>query len=70
MIEIIMAVAAVVAMGRIADAEDQSQWAWVGITFALILLCFMLVPLPFVRIGAGFGLAFIGMIGYKVAANR
>ena len=70
MLELIVGILAVIAMVKIASADDQSPWIWGAITFALFIACVFLIPLPFLRVGIAFGLAFIGMITYKVAANR
>lgn len=71
MFELIVSVFAVVAMVRIASADDQSPLLWGLITFGLCVLSFMLMPgLPFIRVGIAFVVAFIGMIVYKVAADR
>jgi hypothetical protein len=70
MIEIFVSIMAVVAMVKIASADDQSPWLWGAATVALCVACIQLIPMPFLRIGIAFGLAFIGMIAYKVAADR
>jgi len=69
MFEIIVIVAACVAMYRIADSDGLSPWAWVGITLALCVASFV-IPLPLVRVAVAAVLAFVGMIAYKVVANR
>lgn len=69
MLEILMIVAACVAMARIASADDQSVGLWVGVTIALCLASLM-IPLPFVRVLLAAVAAFVAMIGYKVWQSR
>ena len=66
MLEIIVGIAAIVAMAKIADADDQSALLWGLITFALIVASLMLIPLPLIRVGIAFVVAIIAMIIYKV----
>jgi hypothetical protein len=70
MLELIVVALAVSAMVKVAAADGQSSLLWGSATFALSIVCIMLIPYPFLRIGAAFALAFCGMIAYKVAANR
>ena len=71
MFELIVGICAIVAMVKIASADDQSPLLWGAATFGLCVVCIMLMPgLPFLRIGIAIVVAFIGMIAYKVAANR
>jgi hypothetical protein len=70
MFEIIVSILAVVAIVKIASADDQSPWLWGSVTFGLCILCIMFIPLPFLRVGAAFVLAFVGMIAYKVVSDR
>lgn len=69
MLEIIVMVAAVVAIVRIASADDQSTVVWGFVTFGLCVLC-LAIPLPLIRVGIAFALSFVAMILYKVVANR
>ena len=69
MIEILIAVAAVTAMYRIASADDQSPLLWGAVTFGLCVLC-LVIPLPMIRMGIAFALSFVAMIAYKVVASR
>ena len=69
MFEIIMCIAVVVAMVRIASADGQSARLWGLITFLLVLASLFL-PLPFIRVGIAFVVAFVAMFVYKVVANR
>jgi hypothetical protein len=70
MFEFIVGVMAIVAMVKIAYADDQSRLLWGAVTFGLIILCIGLIPLPFLRVGIAFILAFVAMTAYKVIANR
>ena len=69
MFEIIMAIAAVVAMVRIASAAGQSTALWGLVTFLLVVASLFL-PLPFIRVGIAFIAAFVAMFTYKVVANK
>jgi hypothetical protein len=68
--EIVMAVLAVVAVAKVADADDQSPILWGGIAVGLIVASMFIVPWPFARVGVGWVLAFAAMFTYKVVANR
>jgi hypothetical protein len=67
--EIIMAIAAVAAMVKIASADNQSATLWGLVTFLLVVAS-LFIPLPFIRVGIAFVLAFVAMFTYKVVANR
>ena len=66
MIEIALAVALCVIMGKIADVDGQSGFLWGGITFLLCLAAFFTIPLPFARFLLAGVLAFLAMIVVKV----
>ena len=70
MFELLVCIAAIGAMVKIADADDRSPWMWGAITFLLVVASVVLVPWPFIRVGIAFGLAAVGMIAYKVVRNR
>ena len=70
MLELIVASAVVVAMVKIAGADDQSPLLWGGIAFLLTAACVVLIPLPFIRVGIAFALSFVAMIAYKVLKDR
>jgi len=53
MFEIVMAILAVVAVAKVADADDQSPILWGGIAVGLIVASMFIVPLPFVRVAVG-----------------
>ena len=69
MLELAMIVAAVVAMVRIASADDQSPLIWGLVTFGICVLC-LGIPLPLIRVGIALVLSFLAMTLYKVVANR
>lgn len=69
MLELFIAVMAIVAMCRIASADDQSPIIWGAVTFLLVFGSFF-IPMPFLRIGLAFVLALVAMIGYKLATDR
>jgi hypothetical protein len=69
MLELLIAGAAIVAMVRIASAENMSSVIWGGITFGFCAACLFL-PWPLVRMGIAFALAFATMTGYKIYASR
>jgi hypothetical protein len=68
-LEIIILVAACVAMYRIAEADEQSGAMWAITTLALCIGC-LFIPLPFLRLGIAFVLAFVLMIVVKVVKSR
>ena len=68
--ELVVAILAIVAMAKIASADDQSPIIWGSVTLLLLGACIALIPLPFIRVGIAAVAAFVAMIGYKVVANR
>ena len=70
MLELIVVVAMIVLMARIANADDQSPWLWGGLTFALCAAAIVFIPLPFVRLAIVGVVVFMGMIAYKVVKDR
>jgi hypothetical protein len=68
-LELIVGVMAVVAMGKIASADNQSPILWGSVTLLFVIGC-MFIPMPFLRVGLAFILAFVAMIGFKVMASR
>ena len=71
MFELIMGVLAVVAVAKVASADDQSPVLWGAVMLLLGIGSIVLLPsLPFLRIGLAFVLTFVAMIGYKVYADR
>jgi hypothetical protein len=69
MIEIFLAIAASVAMGKIADADGRSPIVWGIITLATCAGSFA-IPLPFLRILLAFIVAFVAMMVAKARAGR
>jgi hypothetical protein len=68
-IELVMAVAVVVAMVKIADMENQSSFIWGAVAVAALVLCFAL-PLPFFRVLVAGVISYAAMFVYKVVANK
>ena len=58
MFEIIVLVASVVLMVKIADMENYSGITWGGLTAALCILCLFVIPVPFLRVIVGLVLSF------------
>lgn len=69
MIEILIGIAAIVAMSRIASAENKSPVIWGAVTFGICVLC-LAIPLPLIRMGIAFMLAFVAMTAQKIIASR
>jgi hypothetical protein len=69
MLELVLLVAAVVAMSRIAAFEERSSLVWGGLTLILCLGS-LLVPLPFLRVGGAFAASFVILWISKIIANR
>lgn len=63
MYEIILAIAASVGMGRLAEKDGHPVAVWGIITFVVCLASFFLVPLPFLRIGIACAVVF-GLLTY------
>jgi hypothetical protein len=69
MLELIVGLLAVIAMAKVASADNQSPIIWGSVTLLLVIGC-LFIPMPFLRVGLAFALAFVAMIGFKVATNR
>ena len=69
MIEIGLAIAACVAMAKIADADARSSIVWGIITLAICAASFA-IPLPFLRVLLAFIVAFVLMMVAKARAGR
>lgn len=69
MFELVIAVAACVAMGKIADADGRSAMLWGTITAAFCVVSFA-IPWPFLRVLLACSLAFIAMMVAKARAGR
>ena len=70
MFELLVCIAAIGAVVRVAVADNQSGLLWGLITFGLCAACVVMIPLAFIRVGIAFALALLAMFIYKVAANR
>lgn len=70
MFELLLSAAAIGAMAKIANADDQSGGTWGLITAGLVFCGLVFVPLPFLRVLLAAIVAFILMIVSKVAASR
>ena len=70
MLEILIVIAMIVLMAKIASADDQSPWLWGGLTFALSVAALVLIPLPIIRLAIVGVVVFIAMIVYKVMKDR
>lgn len=69
MLELFLGIGVCVLMGKIATADNLSAPIWFVITFVLCVLS-LFMPLPYLRfLAAGF-VAFVSMIGYKMATNN
>ncbi|WP_106381207.1 hypothetical protein [Abditibacterium utsteinense] len=62
MYELLLAIAASVAMGRLAEKDGHSNAVWGIITFVLCLFS-LLIPIPFLRIGIACAVVF-GLLTY------
>jgi hypothetical protein len=70
MLEIVLGIAVVVMMAKVANADDQSAVTWGGLTFLLCVASVLFVPLPFLRMLLAGAAVFALMIGYKMVAER
>ncbi len=66
MIELVLAVIMIVAMAKIASADDLSPILWGVVAFVFCFLC-MFIPFPFARILIAAVLTFAAMTVYKMA---
>lgn len=69
MIELVMAIAVVVVMVKVAEMENQSPFVWGGVAVAFLVLCFG-IPLPMLRVVIAGVLSYAAMFVYKVVANK
>jgi len=70
MFGLLLIIAAVVAMVKIADAENQSMILWGVVTLLLVVACSVFIPFPFLGPLAGFILSFGAMTTYKIVTNK
>jgi len=66
MLEILFAVVTAAAVGKIASNDNQSGVLWGGLTLLACIGAFAVIPLPYLRVLLGF----VGMIVFKIVANR
>lgn len=59
--ELILIIAASTGMSRLAESEGKSGLQWGGLTLLACLLCWLFIPLPFLRVGLGCVAVFILM---------
>ena len=70
MLEIFVCIATIVAMVKIASADDQSPLLWGLVTFLVVTACVVFIPLAFIRVGIAFVVSLAAMIVYKIVKNR
>lgn len=66
MIEIVVMIAIVALMMKIAEIEGLSTIIWGVVTFGICLLCLQ-IPLPYFRMLVGLGMSFVGMTLYNAS---
>ena len=69
MFELVLLLLASSAMGRVAAADGKSGWLWGMVNVVVCILC-LYIPLPFLRIGLGSVVTFVGMICYNAFAEK
>lgn len=70
MVEIVLAVSAVVLIYRVAELDKQSGLAWGAIMAGAAVAAVMLIPWPFFRLGLAVLAVFVGMVLYRMVAER
>lgn len=68
-IELILMILAIALMAFIAEQEGRSKIVWGGATFLLMFAGFAVIPIPYLRVLAGFVLAFVAMIVAKARSG-
>jgi hypothetical protein len=69
-LEILFAVVTAAAVGKIARNDNQSGVLWGGLTLLACIGAFAAIPLPYLRVLLAGVLGFVGMIVFKIVANR
>jgi hypothetical protein len=70
MIELLIIIALIVGISRMAEADNMSGVKWGAITMLACIVAVAIIPLPFIRVLiAGVGV-FAGMVAVKGAASR
>lgn len=67
---IIMEIAAIVLMVRVASMEGRNPLVWGLVTLGLVELCAYLIPFPLLNIAIGAGVSFGAMIVCKIIQDR
>jgi len=65
MLGIIIIVASVSIMAKVAEMEERSSVNWGVITLVLCLVCGALIPIPLLNLVAGLVVSFIAMFALK-----
>lgn len=68
MLEIVVLIACVVLMYKIADMEGFSPIVWGALT-AVLCIASVAIPLPYVRVVIGLIISFVAMMIYKAKAG-
>jgi len=66
MFAILMLIAAVTIMYKVADFEKRNAFLWASVTLVVCVGCMFLLPWPFLNIAAGLVLCFGTMCGLKM----
>jgi uncharacterized membrane protein YgdD (TMEM256/DUF423 family) len=69
MLELLLLVALVIAMGKVADAENRSPMLWGGLTLLVGIASFFVVPIPFARLLIVGVVMFAGMMVAKATGH-
>ena len=68
--EVVMCIAVVSLMAKIADFEDERPVLWGGIALALCIVSFVTIPLFLIRIAIAGVVTFVGFVVYRIVAKR
>lgn len=66
MFDIVIMVAGVVLMAKIADMENRSTLFWGAVTFLLCLATMFVIRIPYLGVAGAVVLAFLLMFGVKI----
>ena len=64
--EIILAIAAATALGRIATMEERSMLLWIIVSLLTSVACALLIPLPMINVTIGFFIDLAVYLAWKV----
>jgi hypothetical protein len=70
MVEISLVIILIVAIAKIAIADDKSPIIWGSVALGMCVLCVNLIHFPYARILLSGFLTFGAMIGYNVVAHK